>query len=148
MKSALCAKLITPIMPKTSVNPVATSTRLTPTVSPMSSWVRTASSDMASELAGPAVGVGDVLQHVDDHVMQRVGLHDAHVDVEDRVVVLGIPAQPPAGAVELHRLEDRDQPLLVGHVALGLAQRAHQGLGHVVAGAQEVVGLLAELLLA
>src|SRR6185503_6719162 len=122
MNSALWAKLITPIMPKTSVSPVATSTRLTPTVNPMSSWVRTASVDIRSELAGPRVRVGHVLEHVHDGVMQGVGLHDAHVDVEDRVVVLGIPAQPPARAVELRRFQDRDQPLLVGHIPLGLAQ--------------------------
>src|SRR5438034_7061256 len=137
MNSALWAKLITPIMPKTSVKPVATSTRLTPTVSPITSWVRIASSDMRSELAGPAVGVRDVLENLDHRVVQRVGLHDPHVEVLDRVVVLGIEAQAAARAVDLHGLDDLDQPLLVGHVAARLPQRAEERLRHVVARSEE-----------
>src|ERR1700745_3980786 len=117
MNSALWAKLITPIMPNTSVSPVATSTRLTPIVSPITSWVRIASADMRSELAGPAVGMGDVLQYLDHDVAQGAGLHDAHVNVLDRVVVPRIEAQAAARAVDLHGLEDLDEPLLVGHVA-------------------------------
>src|SRR5207248_8711996 len=60
MKSALWAKLITPIIPNTSVRPVATRTRLTPTVRPISSWVRIASSDTSgdSEVARLHAGVG------------------------------------------------------------------------------------------
>src|SRR3954470_4552415 len=110
MNSALWAKLMTPIMPKTSVKPVATSTRLTPTVSPITSWVRIASSDMRSELAGAAVGVRDVLEDVHDGRVQRAGLHHAHVRVLDRVVVLGIEAQRPSRAIDLHDLDDLDQP--------------------------------------
>src|SRR5437868_10030124 len=106
MKSELWAKFTTPMRPKMRVSPVATSTRFTPTVRPMSPCVRRASSDIASELAGPVVRVGDALQHVDHHAPHGVRLHLAHVDVLDRVVRLGIEAQRAARAVDLHGLDD------------------------------------------
>jgi hypothetical protein len=92
------------------------------------------------------VRVPHVLEDVDHHVPQRAALHRAQVDVRDRVVVLRIEAERPAGAVDPHVGDDLDQALLVLHVPLGLAQGPEEGLGRVVARAQEVVGLLTRVL--
>src|SRR5687767_13306200 len=100
MKSALCAKLMTSMRPKTSVRPVARRMRLAPTVSPMSTWVTIEVSDThpsgdrpgSSRQLAPAVGMRDVLQRVDHDRPQRLGLDDADVLVLDRVVVLRIEA--------------------------------------------------------
>src|SRR5687767_13100049 len=121
MKSALCAKLMTSIMPNTSVRPVDRRMRFAPTVSPMRIWVRIELSDMPPSADRPRpsrqlaarVGVGDVLQHVDDHRAQRLGLDHADVLVEDRVVVLRIEAERPPRAVELGVGDPLDQLVLV-----------------------------------
>ena len=96
--------------------------------------------------AAAAIGMADVLQHLGHDVAQRIGLHRAHVDVRDRVVVLRIEAEGAARAVDLHVGDDLDEALLARGIALGLAQRAEQRLRGVVARAQEMVGVLAGVL--
>src|SRR5688572_21556869 len=126
MKSALCAKLMTSMRPKTSVRPVARRMRLAPTVSPMSTWVTIEVSDTcpsgdrprpSSRQLAPAVGMRDVLHRLHHDRPQRLGLHDADVLVLDRVVVLGVEAQRASRAVELCALDPLDELVLVRHVA-------------------------------
>src|SRR5262245_26923361 len=139
MNSALWAKLTTPIMPNTRVSPAATRTRFAPTVRPISTCVSTPSrltprlSQRAGARAGPPsqlararVRVRHLLQHVDHDVAQRLRLHDPHVEILDGVVVLRVEAERAARAVDPHHLEDLDQALLVGDVALGLPERADE----------------------
>src|SRR5690349_21829680 len=109
MNSELCAKLTTPMRPKISVSPVATRTRFTPTVRPISTCVSTASKDMRlalrlrgrrSELARPVVRVRHVLQDVDHDAAHGIGLHLTHVQVLDGGVRLRVEAEHAARAVE------------------------------------------------
>src|SRR5688572_8764753 len=147
MNSALCAKLMTSMRPNTSVRPVASRMRLAPTVSPMSTWVTIEVSDIhgsrdrwppsSGQLAAP-VGVRDVLERVDDRGAERLGFHDADVQVLDGVVVLRVEAQRASRAVELRARDPVDEPVLVGHVALGRLDGAVQRLHDVEAGGVEV----------
>src|SRR5688572_30721368 len=101
MKSALWAKLMTSIIPNTSVRPAARRMRLAPTVRPISAWVRIEPSDIsrsrgrargpaASRQLASAIRVRGVLDGVHHRRPQWLVLHDPEVEVLDGVVVLRI----------------------------------------------------------